>query len=143
MTISLARRILTGALNRLKMKKTAMRLGTDSAGLRKIATSTLAKAKAQSTAAKAAAPKSPRPVKKKPRKPRKGYRATTKRGGMEKRQIEKETATRTSRQESHLKYLQKPPANTVIKRKRSPQSDYYDKYGKAKERDVRGDDFDL
>ena len=142
MTISLARRILTGALNAMKMRKTAMRLGTDSAGLRKIATSTLAKAKAQSSTAKVAY-KRPKPIKKKSIKPRKGYRATTKRGGMEKRQVEKETATRTSRQESHLKYLQKPPSNTVIRRKRSPQGDYYEKYGKSKERDVRGDDFDL
>ena len=53
MTLSLAKRILTGALNASKMSKTAARMGTDSSGLRKLATSTLAKAKAQGNLAKA------------------------------------------------------------------------------------------
>ena len=58
-------------------------------------------------------------------------------------QKEKETGTRTSREESHLKYLSKKPSNTAIRRKRSPQGDYYEKYGRAKERDAFGDDHDF
>ena len=140
MTISLARRILTGALSSIKMKKTAIRMGTDSSGLRKMATSTIAKAKAQSNTAKAAnRAAGPRSVKRKAVKPKKGYQAPKGKGGGRERQIAKATRGTSTREQEKLKRMSRPTANTQIKKPMKPSSDYHRKYGKARDRDL-GDD---
>lgn len=142
MTISLAQRILTGALSAIKMKKTAMRMGTDTSGLRKMATSTIAKAKAASRKAKAANKAAgPRAVKRKAVKPKKSYQAPKGKGGGRERQIAKETRGTSTREQEKLKRMSRPTANTQLKKAMKPSSDYYKKFGKARDRDL-GDDFD-
>ena len=119
MSIRIARMILTG-LSKSKLGIYMQRYGLDAAGLRKRATSVLAKAK------------SGRP----------GYRKPTGKGGMAERQAKKAANPKykSTRSEREGELLEKPLVNTQIKRRGripQPQDDYYRKYRSgARERDL-------
>ena len=141
MKLKIAKKILTGAFDALGLKKTALRYKTDVPGLRKMATSTFAKAKAASRKAKAANKAAGvKPIKKKSIKPKPGYQAPKGKGGGREKQIARETRGTSTREQEKLKRMSRPTANTQIKKPMKPSSDYYKKFGKARDRDL-GDEY--
>ena len=141
MTLKIAKRVLTGALDALGLKKTALRYKTDVPGLRKMATSTYAKAEAASRKARAANKAAgSKPIKRKPIRPKRGYQAPKGKGGGKEKQIAKATRGTSTREQEKLKRMSRPTANTQIKKPMKPSSDYHRKYGKARDRDL-GDEY--
>jgi hypothetical protein len=120
MSVRIARMILTG-LSKSKMSIFMQRYSQSASGLRKMATSVLAKAKV----------KGPRSYKKP-----KGI------GGMAERQAKKAANPKfkSTRSEREGQLLEKPLVNTQIKRRKrtpQPQDDYYKKYRPGtRERDL-------
>ena len=124
MSVRIARMILTG-LSKSQMHIFMQRYNQSASGLRKMATSVLAKAK----------------VKAKVKGPR-VYKKPEGKGGMAEQQAKKAANPKykSTRSEWEGRLLEKPPVNTQIKRRKrtpQPQDDYYKKYRPGtRERDL-------